>query len=96
MLSLMKEQRTSPQNRHIHPLVAEIATKAGRPTDKDSLDVLRWLLVEAWRHETGKPERWERSLDGKRVVNVSNRTSKMDRADGSEFLDWLIAFEAQA
>jgi len=27
-------------------------------------------------------------------VDVSNRTSKLDKADGSEFLEWLLAWEA--
>jgi hypothetical protein len=27
---------------------------------------------------------------------VSNRTSKLDKADGREFLEWLLAWEASA
>ena len=91
VLSLQEEQRTLPQNRHIHPLVEEIAKDIGRATDRESLDDLRWLLVEKWRHETGKPGRWIRSLDGLRMVDVSNRTSAMDKVSASEFLEWLIA-----
>jgi hypothetical protein len=29
-------------------------------------------------------------------VDVSNRTSKLDKADGREFLEWLLAWEASA
>jgi hypothetical protein len=96
VVTAARPPRTSPQNRLIHPLVQEIAVKAGRPTDKASLDELRWLLVEAWRHETRRPSHYARSLDGLRMVDVSNRTSALDKAEAAEFLDWLIAWEAQA
>ena len=95
VVTVARPPRTSPQNRHIHPVVERIAIKAGRPADKASLDELRWLLVEAWRHETRRPARYVPSLDGLRMVDVSNRTSALDKADASEFLDWLLAFEAQ-
>ncbi len=93
-ITLEVERRTSPQNRLIHATVARIAETVGRPTDSQSLDELRWLLVEQWRSETKRPGKWVKSLDGLRMVDVSNRTSKLDKADGSEFLDWLLAWEA--
>jgi hypothetical protein len=95
-LTLEEERRTNPQNRLIHVTVARIAATAGRPTDTQALDELRWLLVEQWRSETKRPGKWVKSLDGLRMVDVSNRTSKLDKADGSEFLEWLLAWEASA
>lgn len=96
VVTVARPPRTLPQNRHIHPVVQRIAETTGRPTDKASLDDLRWLLVEAWRHETRRPARYVPSLDKLRMVDVSNRTSALDKEDASEFLDWLLAFEAQA
>lgn len=95
-LTLEEELRTDAQNRHIHPVVLRIAEAAGRPTDKQSLDELRWLLVEQWRHDNRRPGKWAKSLDGLRIVDVSNKTSRMDKADGSDFLEWLLAWEAGA
>lgn len=95
-ITLEEERRTKAQNDHIHPVVRRIAVAAGRPTSDEALDELRWLLVEQWRHETSRGGRWVKSLDGLRMIDVSNRTSKLDKPDGSEFLDWLIAWEATA
>ena len=86
-------KRTPAQNDHIHPLVREIANDAGRPTDEESLRVLRYLLLEAWRNETRRPPMFERSLDGMRLVDVSRGTSELDRPDCSEFLEWLQAWK---
>mgnify|MGYP003438957075 FL=1 len=86
-------KRTPAQNDHIHPLIREIANDAGRPTDEESLRVLRYLLLEAWRNETRRPPMFERSLDGMRLVDVSRGTSELDRPDCSEFLEWLQAWK---
>lgn len=87
-------RRSLSQNAAIHPTVLEIAKASGRPTDEDSLKTLRYLLLEAWRNETGRAPMFERSLDGMRMVNVDGGTSDLDRPDCSEFLDWLHAFAA--
>jgi arylamine N-acetyltransferase len=90
-LTVADAPRTLPQNAHIHPVVRRICAALGR-TDED---VVRALLVEQWRHETRRPRQYVPSLDGARMVDVSNRTSAMDKHECSEFLDWLLAFEAQ-
>lgn len=95
-LQLKEQRRTIPQNQHIHPVVLKIAKTAGRATDAESLRVLRYLLLEQWRHETNRAPIFERSLDGMRWVAVSKGTSDLDKPDCSEFIDWLLAFEASA
>ena len=90
-LTLDEESRTLPQNAHIHPLVREIAKAAGRTTDEDSLQTLRYLLLEMWRHETHRKPVLERSLDGLRWVDVSGGTSDLDKPDCSEFIEWMRA-----
>lgn len=94
-LTLAEGKRTLPQNKFIHPGVLRIAKAAGRPTDAESLRVLRYLLLEAWRHETGRAPVFERSIDGLRWVSVDSGTSELDKPDCSEFIDWLIAWEAE-
>jgi hypothetical protein len=93
-LTVSQEKRTPAQNRHIHPVVGRLAVILGRPVDKASLDELRWLLKEQWRTETKRPAKYVRSLDGLRMVDVSNRTSDLDKSDASEFIDWMLAQEA--
>ena len=86
-------KRSLEMNSAIHPLIREIANDAGRPTDEESLRVLRYLLLEAWRNETRRPPMFERSLDGMRLVDVSRGTSELDKPDCSEFIDWLQAWK---
>ncbi len=90
-LSLSEERRTLPQNSLIHPTVAELAKAMDRPTDKESLRKLRYLLLEQWRAETGRMPLFERSIDGLRWVEVSTGTSDLDKPDCSEFIDWMMA-----
>ncbi len=89
-----EEKRTIPQNAHIHPVIREIAKEAGRPLDDESLKHLRLLMLEAWRHETGRQPKFIPSLDGLRWVDVSGGTSDLDKPDCTEFIDWLIAWKA--
>lgn len=94
-LTVAEEKRSAPQNAHVHPVVRRIAKAAGRPTNEDSLKTLRYLLLEQWRFEAQKRPMFEKSLDGLRWVNVDGGTSDLDKPDCSEFIDWLLAFEAQ-
>ena len=91
VLSVGEQKRTLAQNELIQPLVREICALLGR-TDHDTV---RALLCEQWRHETRRPQQFQPSLDGLRMVDVSNRTSRLDKSDASEFLDWLQAWIAQ-
>jgi NinB protein len=91
-LRISPPKRTLAQNELVHPIVGHIARAAGRATDDESLRVLRWLLVEQWRSETGRPPLFEKSLDGLRLVNVTGGTSELDKPDCSEFIDWLYAW----
>lgn len=91
VLSVADERRSKPQNDHIHPVVRRICAAIGR-TD---VDYVRALLVEQWRHETRRPRQYQVSLDGLRMVDMSFSTAAMDKSDCSDFLDWLIAFEAK-
>ena len=87
-------KRTLPQNAHVHAAVTGIAKALGRPTDTESLRKLRYLLLEQWRHETGRAPSFERSNDGLRWVCVDKGTSDLDKPDCSEFIEWLLATEA--
>lgn len=94
-LTLKEQRRTIPQNSHIHPVIGRIAKALGRQTDQESLRKLRYLLLEQWRHETGRPPAFERSFDGLRWVCVDKGTSDLDKPDCAEFIDWLLATEAE-
>lgn len=88
-------KRTLPQNSLIHPVIGRIAKALERPTDTESLRRLRYLLLEQWRHETRRNPLFERSMDGLRWVNVDSGTSDLDKPDCSEFIEYLLALEAQ-
>jgi hypothetical protein len=90
VVSVKPAKRTPAQNDHVHPLVRAIARQAGR---KDE-DQVRLLLVEQWGVETGRPQKFVRSLDGARMVDVSNSTKELDKPEAAEFIDWLYAWGA--
>lgn len=86
-LTLAEEPRSLPQNDRMQAVVREL----GRSLGYSDHDRLRALLVEQWRHETERKPIHVSSLDGQRLVDVSLRTSAMDKAEASEFLEWLEA-----
>lgn len=86
--------RTLDQNSLIHPCIESIAIALGRPTDKESLRQLRYLLLEQWAHETNRPPMFQRSFDGQRWVSVNKGTSDLDKPDCREFIEFLIATES--
>lgn len=86
--------RTLDQNALIHPTITELAKALGRPTDKENLRQLRYLLLEQWMHETGQPPMFQRSFDGARWVCVNKGTSDLDKPDCSEFIEFLKATAA--
>lgn len=94
VVTVKAPSRTLDQNAMIHPVVGKIAKALGRPTDKESLRQLRYLLLEQWMHETGRPPMFQRSFDGARWVSVNKGTSDLDKPDCREFIEYLIATEA--
>ena len=94
-VTVQPPRRTLDQNSLIHPAIATLAKALGRPTDVESLRQLRYLLLEQWRHETGRPPMFQRSYDGMRWVCVDKGTSDLDKPDCSEFIEFLLAQEAE-
>jgi NinB protein len=94
VITIAPPGRTTDQNSLIHPTISSIAQALGRPTDKESLRQLRYLLLEQWMHETNRPPMFQRSFDGQRWVSVNKGTSDLDKPDCSEFIEFLLATEA--
>ena len=88
-------KRTLDQNSMIHPVVTNLARMLNRPTDTESLRQLRYLLLEQWMHETNRPPMFQRSYDEQRWVSVNKGTSDLDKRDCSEFIEWMLAQEAE-
>jgi hypothetical protein len=91
VLSVGEQKRSKPQNDHIHPLVRAIGKAMQYPNE----DRLRLLLVEQWRAETGRGKQFVPSIDGARMIDVSNSTKELDKPDAAEFIDWLHAQAAE-
>lgn len=92
---IKRPKRTLDQNSLIHPVISNLAKALDRPTDIESLRQLRYLLLEQWRHETDRKPMFQRSYDGQRWVSVDKGTSDLDKPDCSEFIEWLLAQEAE-
>ena len=95
VVTVAPPSRTLDQNALIHPTISSIAQSLGRPIDKEGLRQLRYLLLEQWMHETGRPPMFQRSFDGARWVSVNKGTSDLDKPDCSSFIEFLMATEAE-
>lgn len=94
-LSVADERRSSEQNRKLHALLQDIAQRrewAGRKWDAE---VWKRLLVAAWTRARGEQSLIVPALDGHGVDVVFRRTSRMSKAELSELIDFIQAWEAQ-
>lgn len=86
--------------REAHPdwtLTTEIVHR-----DADCVVMRAVIIDEAGRvranghaEEYRKASEINRTSDGLRMIDISNRTSSLEKIECAEFLDWLLAFEAQ-
>lgn len=92
-LSLAEETRSSAQNRLLHAMLQDIASRrewAGRRWDAE---VWKRLLVAAWCRANGEQVMMLPALDGHGVDAVFRRTSEMTKAEVAELIDWIEAWD---
>jgi NinB protein len=89
--------RTIPQNKRMQAMLSDVAR--AKPDGRVlSTDHWKCLFMDALAAESGKPgfkARWEPSLDGEGVVNVGYRSSRLDKSDMGELMDFIEAWGTQ-
>ena len=94
-LEVKRSTRSSDQNAMFHSLIDLIAKQMKAAGSAWSSDDWKRLLIDQWAHETGrKIGKVAPSLDGERVVQLGLQSHKFTVDEGSEFIEWLMAWMA--
>jgi len=94
-LEVKKATRSNDQNAHFHALFNKISLEMAKVGSKWDADDWKRLLIDQWAHETGrKVGKVAPSLDGERVVQLGLQSHKFTKEEGSEFIEWLLAWMA--
>jgi hypothetical protein len=95
-LEVKRSTRSSDQNAMFHSLIDLIAKQMKAAGSAWSSDDWKRLLIDQWAHETGrKIGKVAPSLDGERVVQLGLQSHKFTVEEGSEFIEWLMAWMAE-
>jgi hypothetical protein len=95
-LEIKKAARSTDQNAHFHALFNKISSEMEKVGSKWDADDWKRLLIDQWAHETGrKVGKVAPSLDGERVVQLGLQSHKFTKEEGSEFIEWLLAWMAE-
>ena len=95
-LEVKKTSRSIDQNALFHALFNKISLEMAKVGSKWTADDWKRLLIDQWAHETGrKIGKVAPSLDGERVVQLGLQSHKFTVDEGSEFIEWLMAWMAE-
>jgi hypothetical protein len=95
-LEIKQARRSSDQNDMFHWLIHKIAGEMKKVGSKWTADDWKRLLIDQWAHETNrKLGKVAPSLDGERVVQLGMQSHKFTVEEGSEFIEWLLAWMAE-
>jgi uncharacterized heparinase superfamily protein len=94
-LEVKKATRSTDQNDMFHALIDMVAKQMKAAGSEWTAEDWKRLLIDAWAHETGrKIGKIAPSLDGQRVVQLGLQSHKFTKEEGSEFIEWLLAWMA--
>ena len=94
-LEIKKAKRSTDQNALFHALFNKISLEMAKVGSKWVADDWKRLLIDQWAHETDrKIGKVAPSLDGERVVQLGLQSHKFTKEEGSEFIEWLLAWMA--
>ena len=92
-LEIKKTSRSTDQNALFHALFNKISLEMAKVGSKWIADDWKRLLIDQWAHETNrKIGKVAPSLDGERVVQLGLQSHKFTVEEGSEFIEWLMAW----
>jgi hypothetical protein len=95
-IEVKQSRRSAEQNDMFHGIIHKIHIAMKGVGSKWTADDWKRLLIDQWAHETNrKIGKVAPSLDGERVVQLGLQSHKFSIDDGSEFIEWLLAWAAQ-
>ena len=89
------EARSNDQNALLHALLTDIAGRREWAGKKRDMEAWKRLYVAAWRRAHGHGVEVLPALDGHGVDIVFARTSKMTKAEVSDLIDYIQAWDAE-
>ncbi len=96
ILEISEENRSDPQNKKYHAIIGQIAKQASHAGAQWDTESWKRLLIDQWAKDTGI-SRGElvASLDGGDVIQLGLQSRKFTKAEGADFIEWLLAWSAQ-
>ena len=96
ILEISEENRSDPQNKKYHAIIGQIAKQAEHAGAKWDTESWKRLLIDQWAKDTGRSRGdLVASLDGGDVIQLGLQSRKFTKAEGAEFIEWLLAWSAQ-
>lgn len=96
ILEVTEESRSNPQNKKFHAIIGQIAKQAEHAGARWTVEDWKRFLIDQWcidREISGGEV--VQSLDGQRVVQLGRQSRKFSKAEGADFIEWLLAWSAQ-
>ena len=94
-MEIKEASRTNDQNDKFHAMIGDIAKQAQHLGAKwDAEDWKRLLVDEFWKQQGITAGRVIPNLSGDGIVQLGMQTSKFDRNQASEFVEFLQAWAA--
>lgn len=94
-IEIKQSRRSAEQNDMFHGIINKIYIAMKAAGSKWTADDWKRLLIDQWAHETNrKIGKVAPSLDGERVVQLGLQSHKFTIEEGSEFIEWLLAWSA--
>ena len=96
ILEVTEESRSNPQNKKFHAIIGQIARQAEHAGAKWDAEAWKRLLIDQWAKDTGR-SRGDvvASIDGGDVIQLGIQSRKFTKAEGADFIEWLLAWSAQ-
>ena len=92
-LEVKKASRSTDQNDMFHALIDKVAKAMKGAGSAWTPEDWKRLLIDQWAKETDRRiSKVAPSLDGERVVQLGLQSHKFTVEEGSEFIEWLLAW----
>lgn len=91
LVTFQEDVRSVEQNAALWPLLTDIARQVQIDGQKDSPEVWKGRFMHALGHDAG----FTRSLDGKTMIPLGYRSSKLTKEQFSDLLELIHAYAAE-
>jgi hypothetical protein len=95
VLEVTEEKRSDPQNKKYHAIIGQIAKQAEHAGARWDVEDWKRFLLDQFATDRGmEGGSVIQSLDGHRVVQLGIQSRKFTKAEGAEFIEWLLMWAA--